>query len=224
MKTDTQGTSNFKDINAFQYQLQMNIITDIFQRNQCQPPVQQSLSLFFPIPIYFPKQTNNLTPIPTPSLTISFPPPLTAGDQYRQKAPQLSQSQQVQHLYRKSLKTLVSWTVSREIWLDEADVLRAKFEANSKATPAAASRLLQEGNQLLFEYTHPDKYCIPHMPGGSKFMRNPALPLEVCFPDGKIPKNVNQRVINPDLSTMVEGGAVSGSGQCVVDFTTKTMT
>ena len=40
-------------------------------------------------------------------------------------------------------------------------------------------RLVREAEEKLVEYTHPDPYVIPYMPGGSKFMRNPPPPFEV---------------------------------------------
>jgi len=84
--------------------------------------------------------------------------------------------------------------------------------------------LIKELEAKLVEYAHPDPYCIPGMPGGSLFMRNPPLPLDVCYPDGDMPDNVPTRELNPDWSTAEEGGPASGSGQVVVDFTTKSMT
>lgn len=65
--------------------------------------------------------------------------------------------------------------------------MRARFDAERGCAPAKALRLLREGQDELFAYTHPDPYCNPVMPGGSKFMRNPPLPMEVCFPDGDLP-------------------------------------
>ncbi len=37
------------------------------------------------------------------------------------------------------------------------------------------------------DWAHPDMYTNPYMPGGSRFMRNPALPIRSVFPDGDIP-------------------------------------
>lgn len=55
-------------------------------------------------------------------------------------------------------------------------------------------RLIREGNEQLFEYAHPDPLIAHYMPGGSSFMRNPAIPLEVCFPDG-IPEGYSKYVL-----------------------------
>jgi hypothetical protein len=49
---------------------------------------------------------------------------------------------------------------------------------------AIVLRLLREAKEKLFLCTHPDPLIEAYMPGGATFMRNPAVPLEVCFPDG----------------------------------------
>jgi hypothetical protein len=49
---------------------------------------------------------------------------------------------------------------------------------------AKTARLMREGRERLVANTHPDPYIAPYMPGGSLFMRNPAIPLEVMFPHG----------------------------------------
>ena len=38
---------------------------------------------------------------------------------------------------------------------------------------------------------HPDPYIAAYMPGGTLFQRNPAIPLEVLYPDG-IPEGVSR--------------------------------
>ena len=67
----------------------------------------------------------------------------------------------------------------QELWLRDAAALRARFDAAASATPAAAARLLREGEEEALRATHPDLYTVAYMPGGSKFMRNPPLPLGV---------------------------------------------
>lgn len=57
---------------------------------------------------------------------------------------------------------------------------------------------------MLKEKAHPDPYIVNYMPGGSLFMRNPALPLEVVYPDG-IPAGVSTRQLNIDMSNLDEG-------------------
>jgi rhodanese-related sulfurtransferase len=53
-----------------------------------------------------------------------------------------------------------------------------------------AEALIRKAEARLVDYTHPDSYTLPTMPGGSKFMRNPPPPLEAVFPDG-IPAEVH---------------------------------
>ena len=50
---------------------------------------------------------------------------------------------QAARLYRKSLKALVSWTIDREVFLDEATKLRARFDENRGCNSAMASRLIK---------------------------------------------------------------------------------
>jgi hypothetical protein len=45
-------------------------------------------------------------------------------------------------------------------------------------------RLVREAKERLQEQYHPDPYIVPYMPGGTLFMRNPALPLEALYPNG----------------------------------------
>jgi NADH dehydrogenase (ubiquinone) 1 beta subcomplex subunit 9 len=49
---------------------------------------------------------------------------------------------------------------------------------------ARIPRLIREAEERLAAQTHPDPYIKPFMPGGSLFMRNPAIPLEALYPDG----------------------------------------
>eukprot|EP00587_Corethron_hystrix_P013529 CAMPEP_0113306524 /NCGR_PEP_ID=MMETSP0010_2-20120614/5739_1 /TAXON_ID=216773 ORGANISM="Corethron hystrix, Strain 308" /NCGR_SAMPLE_ID=MMETSP0010_2 /ASSEMBLY_ACC=CAM_ASM_000155 /LENGTH=153 /DNA_ID=CAMNT_0000161205 /DNA_START=113 /DNA_END=574 /DNA_ORIENTATION=+ /assembly_acc=CAM_ASM_000155 len=146
-----------------------------------------------------------------------------AREQFRQKV-DLTHTQEVARLYRKSLKVTLSWCIDREIFNEEATNLRARFEAQRDANPAAAARILREGQEELFEMSHPDPYCVPHMPGGSLFMRNPPPPLEVCFPDGNYPADAPKITINPDFSECKVETGKSATGQVVVDFYTKNMT
>ena len=70
---------------------------------------------------------------------------------------------------------------SQAIFLREATTLRARFDAAAAIPAAAAARLLREGEAEAAAATHPDPYTVCYMPGGSKFMRNPPLPLEAVF-------------------------------------------
>jgi NADH dehydrogenase (ubiquinone) 1 beta subcomplex subunit 9 len=134
---------------------------------------------------------------------------------------------QVSHLYRHSLRCLLSWCIDRDIFNAEATKIRARFDENRGATAAAASRLLQEGRDELFYYTHPDPYKVPFMPGGTKFMRNPPLPISICFPDPKtIPADAPRYTLNPDMSYVLPGKTDSGRnsvGSTLVDFYKKNM-
>lgn len=147
----------------------------------------------------------------------------SAASQFRQKQPQLTQNQEAARLYRKSLKALASWSIDRGIYLDEATKLRARFDANRGCNSAMASRLIKEGQSELHENTHPDPYCVPFMPGGSLFMRNPPLPMEVCFPDGDLPADAPKVTLNPDMSICKEETGKSAIGRVLVDFGTKSM-
>ena len=147
----------------------------------------------------------------------------SAADQTRQRLPQMSTNVQACRLYRKALKTLSSWAIDREIFLDEATKLRARFDESRGCSPAQATHLLKEGQNELFGNTHPDPYCIPYMPGGSLFMRNPPPPLEVCFPDGNYPSDAPKVTFNPDMTICKEETGKSAVHTVLVDFTKKNM-
>jgi NADH dehydrogenase (ubiquinone) 1 beta subcomplex subunit 9 len=49
----------------------------------------------------------------------------------------------VAHLYRSSLRCLLSWAVDRDLFNEAAAELRGRFDANRGCSLAAASRLLQ---------------------------------------------------------------------------------
>ena len=46
-------------------------------------------------------------------------------------------------LYRKSLKVLSSWVIDRDIFLEEADKLRSRFDMERGCSNAKAVRLLK---------------------------------------------------------------------------------
>lgn len=147
----------------------------------------------------------------------------SAANEFRQKLPQLSQNQEVARLYRHSLKTLSSWAIDREIFLEEADILRARFDAERGCSAAKATRLIKEGKDELFKNTHPDPYCVAYMPGGSLFMRNPPLPMDVCFPDGDRPADAPKIEFNADMSVSKKETGKAAVGTVLVDFTKKNM-
>ena len=107
----------------------------------------------------------------------------------------LSHRQTVTRLYRRSLRLLDSWTPHRGSFNEQALALRARFDANKRLDPAAdagaVARIVREAQAEAASWTHPDQYTLPYMPGGTKFMRNPPLPLSVCYPDG-LPAGVEE--------------------------------
>lgn len=104
-----------------------------------------------------------------------------------------------------------------------ATKLRERFDGNRGVNPAAANRLLREGEDELFQNMHPDPYCNPIMPGGSKFMRNPPPPMSVCFPDGDLPADAPRYELNPDWSLSTPEGGRNATGTVLVDFSKKNM-
>ena len=130
---------------------------------------------------------------------------------------------QVARLYRNSLKVLLSWVVDRDVFNDKATEIRHRFDANRGVNPAMASRLLKEGEDELFEHFHPDIYRNCYMPGGSKFMRNPPLPMDVCFPDGNLPADAPKYEVNPDMSVARPETGRNATGTVLVDFYKKNM-
>jgi NADH dehydrogenase (ubiquinone) 1 beta subcomplex subunit 9 len=96
--------------------------------------------------------------------------------------PTPNHTQQVQRLYRASLRVLQSWAVDRQVFLSEAEQLRKRFDQNKHVDKGIQGPALVEmGYQELESYAHPDSYVIPWMPGGSKFMRNPPPPPDVVY-------------------------------------------
>jgi len=112
-------------------------------------------------------------------------------------------------LHASSLRNLVSWCESRELFNEEATKIRAEFDANKNLAigiklyvlefatswlfivdSALVTRLVREAKERLQAQTHPDPYIMSYMPGGSLFMRNPALPYEALYPDG-IPSHIH---------------------------------
>lgn len=82
---------------------------------------------------------------------------------------------------------------------------------------------IKEGKAELFKYTHPDPYCVPFMPGGSLFMRNPPPPMSICFPDGNLPDDAPRYTLNPDMSICKAETGKSAVGNVLVDFGKKNM-
>ena len=74
-----------------------------------------------------------------------------------------------------------------------------------------------------FPMFNTDPYCNPVMPGGSKFMRNPPLPMDVCFPDGNYPADAPTYEVNPDWSKATPENGKAAAGYVLIDFGKKNM-
>ncbi|KAL0584590.1 hypothetical protein ABG067_005613 [Albugo candida] len=130
----------------------------------------------------------------------------------------LTHTQVVQRLYKQSLKTLESWIIDRRLWNEEAVKIRAQFEATRHLAPDSEYVLTSlEANEKLKKYTHPDRYVFNYMPGGTKFMRNAPLPLEVCFPEG-VPDDVE---VSPVEAINIDGTPLPAKETVFVDFSKK---
>ena len=104
-----------------------------------------------------------------------------ARETRNQAAAAPSQRQRVTRLYRGALRAAMSWAVDREVFLTEAERLRARFDAFKGDFSQRSLGALEQGEQELASFAHPDAYVVPWMPGGSKFMRNPPPPPQVAF-------------------------------------------
>lgn len=144
---------------------------------------------------------------------------------FARPAPKLTHSQQVCRLYRESLKQLQSWAIDRDVWLDEASAVRDQFDANAhfKVDSGRVKALLRMAREKLVKYQHPDRYVVNYMPGGTLYMRNPPLPLHVCYPNG-IPEDVQHQLggieMNVDFS-YADLSKKEAGGRFYVDPATK---
>ena len=87
----------------------------------------------------------------------------------------------VKTLYRNVLKTTLDWAVHRHIFLDKAKEARAAFDANKGVADAVRiQKLLDDGDEWLFEHQHPEPYVFNTNPGGSKHDRNAPPAPELC--------------------------------------------
>ncbi|XXH01159.1 histone H2B [Hypoxylon texense] len=88
----------------------------------------------------------------------------------------MSNRQAALSLYRRSLKLALDWAVHRSLWRGQALYIRSLFEANRNIADTRKQRdLLRETEKLLETWKHPDPYCPPTAPGGSKYERNLAV-------------------------------------------------
>lgn len=90
------------------------------------------------------------------------------------------------HLYKRSLKLALDWSVHRYLWRGQALYIRSLFEANRHVTEPRQQRvreihtkdedygtngvrmklLIQQTEELLEKWKHPDPYRPPTAPGG----------------------------------------------------------
>ncbi|KAI6943289.1 hypothetical protein D0869_12479, partial [Hortaea werneckii] len=81
------------------------------------------------------------------------------------------------HLYRRSLKLALDWAVHRYLWRGQAVYIRSLFEANKHITqPRQQRALIDQTEEILNKWKHPDPYKPPTAPGGSKHERNLPVP------------------------------------------------
>lgn len=118
----------------------------------------------------------------------------------------LTHRQDVMRMYRKALRTITSWSESRDVFNMQATKIRAEFTANKNVPvgSAALERIMRESKERLAANAHPDPYIQAYMPGGTLFMRNPTFPLGFLYPDG-IPEGVSRRQVNIDFSNVPDG-------------------
>ena len=85
----------------------------------------------------------------------------------------------VMSLYKRCLKLSLDWIIRRDIWRSEAIEIRQMFDANRNMNdPRQLKILLGKAEATLASLRHPDPYVFPTAPGGSKFERNMAPPLQ----------------------------------------------
>lgn len=77
--------------------------------------------------------------------------------------------------------------------------------------------MVRAAEKKLEYYTHPEPYVVCWMPGGSKFMRNPPLPLEAVF-DGKIPEDAE---VSPVPAVNIDMTPLPRKKTVLVDFSSK---
>ena len=86
------------------------------------------------------------------------------GSKFKKRGGEMSTSQALTHaqkvtrLYRKSLKNMLSWTIVRQVWREDAVELRAIFDENKHVDVAEATRLLEKGEKIYERHKHPDPY------------------------------------------------------------------
>ena len=71
----------------------------------------------------------------------------------------LTHVQRVTRLYRNSLKHLLSWTIDRAVWREEALKLRSAFDTYKDIKDVGqATAVLESGEREFDLWKHPDPY------------------------------------------------------------------
>ncbi|KAI8872418.1 hypothetical protein GQ42DRAFT_161315 [Ramicandelaber brevisporus] len=79
----------------------------------------------------------------------------------------------VQSLYRRALKVAYDWDVKRDLWRQSALNIRAEFEKNRHVEdPRLKAKLIEQTEEYLFHYAHPQPFIYPTSDGGTKYERN----------------------------------------------------
>jgi len=113
----------------------------------------------------------------------------------------------VASLYRRSLKLSLNWCVRRDIWRSQALNIRELFEENRDVTDPRQLRVILEQTEATLErWKHPDPYCPPTAPGGSKYERN--MPCPILDPPIKMDHLQSVHVADTPQSTKVAQYAV----------------
>ena len=87
----------------------------------------------------------------------------------------------VKTLYRQCLKTTMDWAVHRPIFFEKAIKVRAAFDAKKDLSDnVLIQKALDEGDEWLFEFQHPEPYVFNTNVGGSKHDRNAPPAPELC--------------------------------------------
>lgn len=134
--------------------------------------------------------------------------------------PVLSHKQQITRMYKYALRLSLSWAVDRQVWHAEATEIRKALDSHKHLSPDSglAKRLVREMEEKLEHFQHPELYVIPWMPGGSKFMRNPPLPLHVCFDGQEIPQDA---LVSPIKEHNIDMTPMPVKKKVLVNFVTK---
>ncbi|CAM9777250.1 unnamed protein product [Choristocarpus tenellus] len=82
-----------------------------------------------------------------------------ASAQFLSKPQAITHKQEVCRLYRNALKLLDSWAIDRDVFIEEATIVRARFDEGSKCTPesARAKYLIRKAHEMMVEYSHCDR-------------------------------------------------------------------